>query len=169
MRSRNPVVPRALSSSALVIATFATMVFAGCAVDENSPATTAIAALSETSFKCSVEPILVRDCSFGACHGIEGRPLRVYGIGRLRQGNPATLEARTAPLTATERHANFLAAEAFTFGDTTPDDSLLLRKVLPTASGGFGHTGGAIFTGTTDARAVAIRAWLAGGTTCPGT
>ena len=155
--------------STVLTAMLAVAASTGCAVDENAPTPTAIAALNETSFKCNVEPILVRDCSYFACHGIEGKPLRIYGIGRLRQGPAATLDERTAPLTTAERHANFLAAQAFTFGDTTPDDSLLLRKVLPTADGGFGHTGGAIFTGTTDPRAVAIRAWLAGGTTCPGT
>lgn len=138
-----------------------------CTTVENQPAPDAIAALDEASFRCTVEPILARDCSFLACHGIAGAPLRVYTVGKLRAGPDDGLDARQVPLTEDERRANFRSAVAFTFGIERADDSLLLRKALPPDAGGFGHRGGVIFAGPDDPRAVAIRAWLEGGTGCP--
>ena len=97
----------------------------------DAPSPTAIVALDEPTFKCTVEPILIRDCSYQACHGNAGFALRVYSIGKLRATEPATLDELTAPLTVDERHANFQSAVAFTYGGVSSADNLLIRKPLP--------------------------------------
>ena len=124
-------------------------------------------ALDETVFRCSVEPILARQCSFNACHGNAGSALRVYTPGKLRAAPAATLDDAILPLTDAEEHANFESAAGFAFGLTSIDDDLLLRKPLPATAGGFEHKGGAIYSGTGDAQYTAIRAWLAKAGTCP--
>jgi hypothetical protein len=121
-----------------------------------------IAELDEMVFRCAVEPILIRSCSYLACHGNPGFPLRVYSIGKLRSVAPRSLSELIQPLTPEERNANFRSAVAFTYGGVRPDDNLLLRKVLPAQDGGFAHKGGAMFSGKSDPRAMTIRAWLAG-------
>jgi len=138
----------------------------GCAVVENVGAGDPSATLAEAVFHCNVEPILARDCSYTACHGNAGFPLRVYAPGKLRATAPANIDEAIAALTPAERHANFRAAAAFGFGGVAPDDDLLLRKTIPPSEGGFEHVGGAVFTGRDDARYVAIRAWLAGTGVC---
>lgn len=143
-----------------------TLALWSCSSVENDEAPEQLASLSEPSFRCNVEPILARDCSFAACHGQAGTPLRLYTVGKLRAEAPASLEEQLAPLTDAEHHANFRSALGFTFGGVEADDNLLLRKVLPAAEGGYHHGGGALFSGKTDSRAVAIRAWLEGGTSC---
>jgi hypothetical protein len=138
------------------------LVLIGCTVAEDKQAPTAVASLDENAFQCTVEPVLIRDCSYLGCHGQAGFPLRVYSVGKLRIGSPASLEDRVMPLTPDERHANYLSAVAFTFKGVAPADNWLLRKPLPPANGGYEHVGGAIFTGTDDVRALAIRHWLEG-------
>jgi hypothetical protein len=135
---------------------------AGCQTVDNPSAPDSIADLDEVGFRDQVEPILIRDCSYTACHGNADFPLRIYSIGKLRAAPPATLDQLTAPLTDAERRANFGSAAGFSFGGVDPDDNLLLRKALPAAAGGYEHKGGAIFTGGDDPRAVAIRSWLRG-------
>jgi hypothetical protein len=131
--------------------------------------------LDEATFRCTVEPILIRDCSYPACHGNAQFPFRIYSVGKLRDPNAvdsSKLTQRTSPLTAgaacgqstDERHANYLAALAFTHGGVPPLSNLLLRKPLPATAGGFEHVGGAIFDGDQDPRAAAIFAWLSGQT-----
>lgn len=124
-------------------------------------------ALDETVFKCSVEPILARQCSYTACHGNAGTPLRVFTPGKLRAATPADIDASTAVLTDAEHHANFESAAAFAFGDVAAVDNLLLRKTTPPNAGGFAHAGGAIFTGTGDAQYKAIADWLGHRGVCP--
>lgn len=127
-----------------------------------------IVPLDEAVFRCSVEPILIRDCSYLACHGTE-RPLRVYSVGKYRAPDvdDSTLMTRTQPLTEGEEHANFLSAAGFGYPDVRPRSNLLLRKALPPAAGGYAHTGGAIFAEPDDSRARAVRAWLEGEGGCP--
>ncbi len=141
---------------------FTLWAIAGCTEISGGPAPGAIPVLDEVKFRCRVEPVLVRDCSYLACHGNSGFPLRIYSVGKLRAGDSSTLASRTAPITDAEHHANFLSAAAFAFGDVAPDDSLLLRKPMPSEAGGYEHKGGATFTGPDDPRAVEIRRWLAG-------
>ena len=137
-----------------------------CTDVENGSAQDPAGSLSEPIFKCSVEPVLVRECSYNGCHGQQSA-LRVYSPGKLRAKPPANIDEAVAPLSDAEHHANFLSAAAFAFGGVVPDDNLLVRKPLPSSDGGFAHFGGAIFTGVHDARYVAIHDWLAGQGKCP--
>ncbi len=153
-----------MGRSHLLVALFVGGFAAGCAAVENQPAPGAITELDEASFKCAVEPTLIRDCSYAACHGNAGFPLRVYSIGKLRAGDMTTLSARTAPLTDAEHHANYLSARAFDYGGVAPENNLILRKVLPVNDGGYEHKGGQIFSGLDDPRAVKLQSWLSGQT-----
>jgi len=132
--------------------------------------------LDETVFKCSVEPILARQCSYNACHGIAlgsasapttpgTAALRVYTPGKLRAMTPTSLDQSIMALTTAEEHANFLSAAAFA-SNTAPADNFLVRKPLPSDWGGFEHKGGAIFGSPSDGQYVKILAWLGGTGTC---
>ena len=125
----------------------AAMLFVACAGVQNSPAPDPAASLSESVFDCSVQPILIRQCSYTACHGIAGTALRVYSPGKLRAAPAATIDALGAALTMDEQHANFESAAAFTFDTMSVDDNWLLRKPLPSSDGGYEHEGGAIWQG----------------------
>ena len=141
---------------------------AACTDVTNAPAGDPAAGLDENVFHCKVEPILLRECSFGACHGIAGAALRVYRPGLLRATPPATMDDAIMPLSTAERHANFLSAAGFSGDDIAPDDNFLLRKPLPQEQGGYEHFGGAIYVnGTDDARYQTIHDWLNGGGSCP--
>ncbi len=149
-----------------VILALSAVSFAACTVVTDPLAPEAVACLDETDFRQNVEPILIRDCSYMACHGLPNSPLRLYSIGKLRRGDNSTLEARTLPLSEEEHHLNFLSAQAFSFGGVAPADSLLVRKPMPAASGGYEHKGGAMWTGTSDPDVMAIRDWLGRRGTC---
>jgi hypothetical protein len=150
----------------LVAAALLAAASAGCNTVDNEPAPDQIDALDEAAFRCTVEPILIRDCGYLACHGQAGAPLRLYSIGKLRLGPSTTLGERTAPLTAAERHLNFLSAQAFAWAGTAADDNWLVEKPMPSADGGYAHLGGAIWDGPDDARVRAITAWLEGDASC---
>ncbi len=122
--------------------------------------------LSEPVFRCNVEPVLVRNCSYNGCHGNAGFPLRVYSPGKLRATQPKNIDDQIAALTVAERHANFESAAAFAFDGVAPDDNMLVRKTLPSSDGGFEHIGGPIFASVTDPGYVAIHDWLAGKGVC---
>ncbi|HUJ59182.1 MAG TPA: hypothetical protein VLX92_11840 [Kofleriaceae bacterium] len=143
---------------------------AACAGPQNAPEPDPAQALDESVFRCNVEPILVKQCSYNACHGIAGgeTALRVYSPGKLRATQAMTIDDLIAPLTDAEQHANFESASGFNFGITDVQDNWLLRKPLPSAEGGYEHHGGAIWMGgTNDPQYVAIRAWLTGMGVCP--
>jgi hypothetical protein len=137
-----------------------------CTDVENAGTSDPASTLSEPVFRCNVEPVLVRECSYNGCHGQADHPLRVYSPGKLRAKAPANIDDAVAPLTDAEHHANFLSAAGFTFGGVSPDDNFLVRKPLPSSDGGYEHVGGAIFSGVQDARYVAIHDWLAGKGAC---
>lgn len=139
----------------------------GCTTVANERVDDPATSLDETVFRCSVEPILARQCSYTACHGNAGTPLRVYTPGKLRAAPPADIDASTALLTDAEHHANFESAAGFAFGITTAEESLLLRKTTPPDRGGFAHEGGAMFAGPDDPQYKAIVDWLAHRGVCP--
>lgn len=158
---------RAAVASVLIAAMSAASVASGCAAVTNEPEPAPTMGLDETVFRCSVEPVLARQCSYSACHGVAGAALRVYSPGKLREKPPHDLDESTAMLTEAEHHANYLSASGFRFGAVDPIDNLLVRKTLPATEGGYAHQGGAIFTSTGDAEWMAIHAWLAGTGRCP--
>ena len=143
-----------------------------CAAVSNGTAPDPSSLLDEKVFRCNVEPILVRQCSYNACHGIagtsgQGAALRVYTPGKLRATQPADFNALVAPLTEDEHHANFESASGFAWNTATVEDNFLLRKPLPSSQGGYEHIGGPIWSSTTDSNYVAIHDWLAGTAKCP--
>ena len=142
------------------------LLLAACTDVENASAPDPAKGLDETVFKCNVEPVLVRDCSYNACHGQAQHPFRVYSPGKLRATTPQSLDEAIVALTDAEHHANFLSAAGFAFGGVLPEDNFLVRKPLPTSDGGFAHFGGAIYSGTHDPAYLAIRDWLAGTGAC---
>jgi hypothetical protein len=149
----------------------ALVVSAACSAVPNEPATDPSSTLSETVFRCNVEPVLAKYCSFNACHGITGfngagAPLRVYTPGKLRATPPQNLTDLTAATTEAEHHANFLSASGFSFGVASIDDNFLLRKPLPSSLGGYEHKGGAIYADQNDPSYVAIHDWLGGKGAC---
>ena len=138
-----------------------------CAAVDDPPAPVPSMGLDEAVFRCKVQPILARQCSYSACHGLAGSPFRVFSPGKLRATVPADIDAAIAPLTDAEQHANYLSATGFKFGAADPIDNLLLRKPLPPTEGGYAHEGGAIFLGTGDAEWMTMHEWLAGTGKCP--
>ena len=127
----------------------------------------ALAALDEAAFRCNVQPILQRDCSYLGCHGREGMPLRLYGIGALRLDTKNTTASRAQALSDAELHANFLSAQGQSF-HTPPERNQLVLKSLPSAAGGYAHVGGAIWSGMDDPRVQTLLQWLGGqGADCP--
>jgi hypothetical protein len=143
------------------------IVAAGCADVTNGPAPDPSKTLDETVFDCNVQPILIRQCSYLACHGQAGTALRVYSVGKLRSTMPQNIDDLEAPLGSDEIHANFLSATGFAATASDPSQNYLLLKPLPSSAGGYEHAGGAIYAGgTSDAQYVAIRAWLSGSGAC---
>ena len=138
-----------------------------CSGVQNEPVSDPASQLDETVFRCNVEPILVRQCSYNACHGIAGAAFRVYSPGKLRAMPANTIDELIAPLTTGEEHANFEVASGFSFGLTNVADDFLLRKPLPSIDGGYEHKGGAIWSGPNDPQYVAILTWLSGTGRCP--
>jgi hypothetical protein len=145
----------------------ALLALAACSSVDNAAVTDPALALSEQVFRCKVEPILIRQCSYNACHGIAGTALRVYSPGKLRASPAGTIDELIAALTDAEHHANFESAAGFSFGLTSVDDNFLLRKPLAPRAGGYEHAGGAIFTSAADMQYQTIRTWLAGQGACP--
>lgn len=139
---------------------------AACSGVQNEPAPDPASQLDESVFRCNVEPILVRQCSYNACHGIAGAAFRVYSPGKLRATMSNTIDDLIAPLTDAEQHANFEIASGFSFGLTNVTDDFLLRKPLPSIDGGYEHKGGAIWSGPSDPQYVAILTWLSGTGKC---
>jgi len=89
------------------------------------------------AFESTVYPVLLRDCSFFACHASSERFLQVYGPGRERL-NPLT--AYGEPPTMDELIYSYNRAISMIDG-SDPAQSLLLRKPLSLAVGGSGHQG----------------------------
>jgi len=137
-----------------------------CTTVQNAAVTDPSTTLDETVFRCNVEPILARQCSYLGCHGNAGTALRVYTPGKLRAAPPANIDESEAALSDDEQHGNFTSAAGFSLPDASPGANLLLLKPLPESFGGREHLGGAIFTSTDDPQFVAIYRWLTGGGAC---
>lgn len=145
------------------------ILIAGCTTVENEALPDPIEAsktIDEAVFHCNVEPVLVKQCSFIACHGNSNSALRVFSIGKLRSKPPKNAEEATADLTTAERLANFRSAAAFGIGLDDPGNSWLLRKPLAPELGGYAHLGGVIYRDTSDPSFTAIYHWLKGDGRC---
>lgn len=135
------------------------------------------AALDRTSFACEVEPVLERECSMPACHGMPERRMPVLAPGRMRL-HGELLAARAAQpleereaglhprLTKHEIDANFAAARAMV--DALGDGRApLLDKPLALAAGGTYHApAGEVFASREAPGFQALRRWVRGEATC---
>lgn len=85
-------------------------------------------------------PVLMRDCSFFACHGSDDRLFQIWGPKRRRlyEGNLED-EAERKRL-GEESEKTFAMAIGFV-DINDPGNSLLLRKSLDAQAGGTGHLG----------------------------
>jgi hypothetical protein len=110
----------------------------GCAEEEPwklSEATTTSKLWSDGAY-----PVLMRDCSFFACHGSTDRLFQVWGPKR-RRLYEGDLEGDAERIRLGEE-SNKTFALALGFVDITdPGNSLLLRKALDAQAGGTGHLG----------------------------
>lgn len=109
--------------------------------------------LDYNEFVCSVQPVLIRRCSYLACHGNPDHALRIYSVGKLRLGDTSTRNLRDSPLTADEVELNFQSASGTVYAATAADCQgtgdptavPLLQKPLAARFGGSEHHGIAIF------------------------
>lgn len=135
-----------------------------CRTDLDDPAPAI--ALDEAWFRCRVQPVLAKSCAMNACHGDGRRYFRVFARNRLRLAIPSEIQ-RNAPLTDAERRANFDAAAALVDAND-PDESMLLKKPLSPALGGYYHRGAELFGGgdvwteASDPDLAAVRDWIHG-------
>src|SRR5947207_3115571 len=75
--------------------------------------------LDYNDYVCNVMPVLVKRCSYLACHGNGDHALRIYSPGKLRLVPAMTRMARDATLTADEVERNFESASGIVLA-TTP-------------------------------------------------
>jgi len=113
------------------------------------------------SFEANVYPVLLRDCSFIACHGSTERFFQVFGPGRARL-DPLTMPID--PPTASEVLHSYNRALSM-IDARAPGESLLLRKPLSLAAGGTGHEGvdawmRAVYVTRQEPGFVALEAWV---------
>jgi hypothetical protein len=156
------------------------LLLAGCPAPDNAHGLVTTAAPTElldyNEFVCEVQPVLVRRCSFLACHGNAQHALRVYSPGKLRLVDSAqtTRTARDAMLSADEVLRNFESATGTVYtaqpaDRQSPDDRVpILVKPTRASFGGAEHHGVGIFPVypaqdlSHDAEYGALAAWVGG-------
>jgi hypothetical protein len=132
--------------------------------------------LDYNDFVCEVMPVLVKRCSYLACHGQADHALRIYSPGKLRLVASPDRQDRDAPLTPDEVELNFESATGVTLQATAaqrnPPDwqyVLIMGKPLKAAFGGAEHHGVGIFPvypyvdPAHDPDFVALANWVEGG------
>jgi hypothetical protein len=132
--------------------------------------------LDYNAYVCDVMPVLIRRCSYLACHGNPDHALRIYSSGKLRLGPTATRNDRDAPLSAMEVELNFESTSGILESTTAADRAqpdltkvLLLQKPLAARFGGGEHHGVAVFPVfpardlASDPEWQALVGWVAGG------
>lgn len=110
--------------------------------------------LDYNGFVCDVQPVLIRRCSYLACHGNASHALRIFSVGKLRKAGIGSKAERDAPLGDDEVHLNFESASGTVYAasaaDRNPADPTLnynplLLKPLAARFGGSEHHGVAVF------------------------
>lgn len=159
---------------ALALAAFALGACPALDPADGLPATSPTQALDWAQFVCGAQPILVKRCSYLACHGDANHALRIYSPGKLRMA-ATDRGARDEPLTLAEVSANYRSAAGMVWpatGSGRPveaTDIPLLRKPLDAAFGGGEHHGITVFpvppreTTADDPEWRALSDWALGG------
>lgn len=120
--------------------------------------TTPVAELDAPFFEASVQPVLAASCASLDCHGVDGRPLRLYSEDGLRREDAL----RGAPLSVEELAWNVDVFEALDPAATDVDANVALTKPLAVAAGGLEHVGGDVWASREDPGYRCLRTWLAG-------
>jgi hypothetical protein len=159
---------------------FAALV-AGCAPDPATQGGLTVTVhpdrfLDYNEFVCHVQPVLIKRCSYLACHGQADHAFRVYSLGKLRLGGATTRSERsTVPLSTDEVERNFESASGVLYGASADDRQRINVQTLPLLSrplaarfGGDEHQGVAVFptwpnpTPDTDQEFIYLLNWVAG-------
>ena len=119
--------------------------------------TAAVSRLDVDVYVRDVYPYMAARCGTLDCHGMAGRPLRIYSELSLR----ASADLRGKPITMAEQVANVHSVEGVDPG-AAPDDSMVLRKPLAKALGGIDHKGLELWPDCTAPGYLCLRGWLAG-------
>lgn len=92
---------------------------------------------SYASFETDVYPVLMRDCGFANCHGLEQRNFQVWGPGRSR------LRTGDEDIKQVERLRTYARTLSmlYTDGSRPLRESPLLTKPLEISAGGATHAG----------------------------
>lgn len=90
------------------------------------------------AFRNEAYPVLMRDCGFNACHGVQERFLIVFGPNRARI-DPAT--HHDTPVQPLELEVTHERARSMLVTSGPVTTSLLLTKPLEKSAGGVGHGG----------------------------
>lgn len=145
---------RALLWTALVLGLLAVAVaLTGC---QSAEPTDTLAELDVATYQSQVDPYLGARCATLDCHGMAGRPLRIYSELGLR----LRAELREQPITAEEQRLNVEAVAGLDPG-VAALDHLLLRKPLALAAGGIAHKGTQIWATRDDPGYRCLYGWMA--------
>lgn len=131
---------------------------AGCAFEDQKQLQVA-ARGEQSNFATYVQPVLAASCASLDCHGMAGRPLRLYAKHGLRMD--AALRGQEA--SADELAANMAAIAALDPDATSLEDNLLLLKPLAVKAGGMHHVGGGLWVNQADPAYRCLHAWLRAG------
>lgn len=128
---------------------------AGCPANDPSKGLTPASpdtTLDFDDFVCKAQPVLIKRCSYLACHGNAQHALRIFSVGKLRKGETSTRMQRDSPLTAEEVQLNFESAIGLTLSANPVQRAQLdvqsiplLLKPLAARFGGSEHHGVAVF------------------------
>jgi hypothetical protein len=129
------------------------LLLAGCpALDPSQGFDPNAQPLDYNYFICDAQPVLIRRCSYFACHGNPQHAFRLYSPGKLRLTDDGTRNTRDSQLSSDEVQANYQSAMGLVLSSTPeqralPDVQhvLLLGKPLARRAGGSEHHGVGIF------------------------
>lgn len=114
-----------------------------------------VAGLDVVAYLEEVHPVVRFSCASLDCHGVPGRPLRLYAEEGLRMRS----DLRGAPLSMEEARWNVGAFAGVDPAAASPEASLSLAKPV---AGEITHVGGDVWPSRDDPGYRCLRAWLAG-------
>ncbi len=133
------------------------LLWSGCALPQE---TVPLPDLDVAFYQDRVHPVVRYTCASLECHGVDGRPLRLYSEDGLR----ADAALRGRDLSADEAASNVLAFAGVDPAPPTPDEHIALTKPLSVRAGGLAHLGGDLdlWPDVDDPSYRCLRGWLAG-------
>lgn len=154
-------VKQALATLGMAALAWATL--PGC-VDEG---TVHAPALDADRYALEVQPFVAASCATLDCHGVLGRPLRLYSELGLRLSaslRPVALDedVEPEPLTAEELADNVDAFRALHEEVRGEGEQLALSKPLSQSAGGGKHAGGDLFDSKQHPGYLCLQRWLSG-------